>query len=577
MPLSNSAYASRLASIVLLAGAAALVGCSSDVGPTGPAGQPGAAGRDGVDGTDGTDGTKGADGAPGESFVVDQSLSPLEKAFVGVGGKDNLLALSGLTIESKGARWVLGEGQDPADPAVEVSTFDVTVVADLAGKGLRIDYKRHIDVLGLVADTKFSEIISGDLAYIAGSESLFGAPGDTALLSDRMASIRKQQVILNPQILLKQAAEDPTFVLDDKGVAMLDGAVHHLVVVNTSVSPTTLWVNHATGWVDKVSFIENEPLHRDVEVEVLYYGWSAASSGGLRFPSDLYIALDGQIIHQEGRSLFAVNPVIAPDAFDIPAGMGGVYDKDEAARGEASHQFHQMFASFGIPLDGEQTFVQPVQLKPGVWHVTGGSHHSLVVEQDNGLVLVDAPLDEARQDAILAWTTSQFPNKPLAHVVLTHHHSDHTGGIRTIAATGADVIVSAVSGDYFREIFHANSTVVPDALAMKPVVVKVIPVDIGGTYELLDTLNTVRAYHIDVNHAKDMLMVYVPGAEVVFNADLLNPGTPLFIPPPFIPNGKGLYDGIMAAGINSPTLIMAGGHGSGTNTFAELSAALGVP
>lgn len=565
----------QLAAALMLA---ALPACSGDKGDAGPAGPAGTDGRDGTNGEQGPRGPNGADGqpgAPGESYTVDQALPPIEKAFVGVGGVDALEGLTSLGIESSGARWIFGEGYRPEDPAVKVSTFMLELTMDVAGDNLRLDYDRHLELLGTTADRSFSEILAGNLGVVDGTEHLFGYPGG-AMASDRWASVRKQQRVLNPQLILREVAADPSLVLDDTGVALLDGSVHHLVVVDDAVSPITLWVNRATGWVNKLTYTEAEYLAGDVDVEVLYYGWESTTAGGLRFPSDVYIAVDGNIVHQEARAHVHANEAIADGTFDFPAGSDPMYDAEDAHRGEANHQFHQVFAGMGIPLDGQQLYVMPVELGDGVWHLAGGSHNSLLVEQQSSLVLVDAPLEAGRQEAILAWASATFPGKPISHVLVTHHHTDHVGGIRTIAATGATAVVSEISAKYFQRVFENRATVFPDALEMSPVSVPILEVPEDGTVLLDDPLRPVRAYHIATEHAADMLIIHVPSAEVVFEADLLNTAAPLTIPPNFVPNGMALVAGINAAGIASPTLKIAAGHGAGTNTLAEAQAALGL-
>jgi glyoxylase-like metal-dependent hydrolase (beta-lactamase superfamily II) len=435
---------------------------------------------------------------------------------------------------------------------------------------------RDINFIGFNVQTTFSEIIASDLGVVDGIESIFGFPtGD--MVSARWASTLKQQRILNPHLILRDVAMDPTLMLDDTGVALLDGSVHHLVVVDNDVSPITLWVNRTTGWINKLTFMENEPVHRDVEIEVLYYGWTPTTGGGLLFPSDVYIAMDGVILHEETRSSIQVNPSVSSDLFAFPTGSMPAYDANDAHRGEANHQFHQLFASIGIPLDAEQTFVNPIELSPGVYYVTGGSHHSLLVEQSNRLVLVEAPLDQGRCEAILAWTAATFPNKPISHVIATHHHSDHIGGIRTIAAEGAIAVVGEAGADFFKGIFAAPSTIYPDNLALSPVAVTIEPVLDGGSFTLPDATNPLTAYQIANPHAADMLIIHVPSANVVFNSDMLNTGVPVTIFPPFMASGIALFNAITGIGIASPSLVMAGGHGAGTNTFAEFQAALGIP
>jgi glyoxylase-like metal-dependent hydrolase (beta-lactamase superfamily II) len=564
----------QIAAILLAVAAPA---CSGDAGADGANGAPGQDGTDGAPGQDGTDGMEGPKGDPGDSPVVDPSLSPLEKAFVGIGGHDLVAGLTTLQVSTSGTRWLPGEGFSPDDDPLLACTFDLDLSIDLAAGGLRADYQRHLVILGFDTMTTFSEIVSGDVGVVDGVESLFGAPDQADMPSDRWATTWKHHRLLNPQIILHDIANDPALVLDDSGVALLDGSVHHLLVVGDQDSRMTLWVNATTGWIDKLSLLESDPLHRDVEVEVFYYGWGTTGAGGLRFPSDEYVAHDGLIVHQEKRGAITVDAPIPVDTFAFPPGANPMYDADDAARGDATNESHQLYLSGGFTFfDGLQTFVQDTVISPGVHYLTGGSHNSLVIEQANGLVLIEAPLYEQRSEAILSWAATAFPNKPISHVVTTHHHSDHAAGVRTIVAAGATSVISELTVDFWKDVFQAPSQVIPDALELNPVAFAIQPVADGGSFTIPDAGHPVTVFAIETPHATDMLIAYDAAAQVVFQSDLINPGNPLFIPPPFAMNALSLYTGLMDLGIASPTLKIVGGHGAGPNTFAELQAALGL-
>src|SRR5439155_1503288 len=83
----------------------------------------------------------------------------------------------------------------------------------------------------------------------------------------------------------------------------------------------------------------------------------------------------------------------------------------------------------------------PTQLAPGVFFLGGGTHNSLAIEQTNGIVIVEPPLYDERSDAVIAWASAQFPGKPITHLVITHFHDDHSGGLRAYVALGATIAV----------------------------------------------------------------------------------------------------------------------------------------
>ena len=562
--------------VAALALAAVSAGCDGDNGARGIPGERGSPGVDGIPGNDGTpgtngaDGTNGTDGEDGTSVYIDQSLSPMEKAFVAIGGQDALETMAGFTIQSSGVRSVTGEGFRPEEDALVVSSFDLTLSQDLSNDFLRLDYMRHVTFLGFDQMLEFSEIVRGNLGYISGVESLFGAPSGN-MLSDRWAATRKQHRLLNPHLILRDIAANPA-IATESGVRLLDGSVHHLITVDEGVHPITLYVNAATGWIAKATTVENDHLLRDVDIEVLYYGWEP-TDGKVLFPTEVYLARDNQILHQEARTSIVVNEGIEAAIFDFPPEANPTYDAAAAARGDASHQFHESFASFGIPLDGEQTFINPIQIAPGVFYLTGGSHNSLAVEQQNGIVMIEAPLYEARSEAILAWSASNFPGKPITHVIATHHHDDHTGGLRAFVAAGAEVVIREESEDFFKDIFRAKSSILPDALAENPVDATIHTVAYDTTFAIQDTARPVIAYPVETGHAVDMLMIYLPTQQIVFQSDLFNPGLGL-IPPPFLPNSMDLHRSITETHELTVSLIL-GGHGT-TSTFAEFETALGL-
>ncbi len=493
--------------------------------------------------------------------LAQNSLTPLEKAFVGIGGEEALAHLNSFVLEASGTRWNNDEGFSPDAPTMAINTFSTTVSYDVAGDNLRLDHNDRITAFGLNVPQVFSEIIIGNLGFVAGVDNILGIP-ERDMLSDRWAMIRKQQRLLNPQLILLDILADPS-IASEGGVQLLNGSVHHLLVVEDDVHPITLYVNAATGHLAKASTMENHYLHRDVVLEAFYLGWQPTEAG-IRFPYEVFIALNESIILHETRDSVQVNGDLDDALFAFPNGAAPMFDAALVRRGERSSQFQAAFVALGLPQDGVQTFVQATELAPGVFHLTGGSHHSLIVEQDAGIVVVEAPLYGPRSEAIIAWIETSFPGKPISSVIVSHFHEDHAAGARTFVAEGATVVVSEKTASLFTEVFEARSTILPDALELNPVTatIEIVPSDEPLT--LADATRPVVVIPVENSHADDLVMTYVPAAGVLFISDIYNPGTPgqLF------PTGPAeLLASIASHGISVSTI--AGGHGA-VSSFSDL-------
>src|SRR5262245_66618907 len=79
--------------------------------------------------------------------------------------------------------------------------------------------------------------------------------------------------------------------------------------------------------------------------------------------------------------------------------------------------------------------------------------------------LVESPLNDDRAAAVLAEVKNLVPNKPIKYVLATHHHFDHAGGLRAIAAEGIPIIAHDVNKAFIEKAVAAPATIRPDRLA----------------------------------------------------------------------------------------------------------------
>ena len=100
-----------------------------------------------------------------------------------------------------------------------------------------------------------------------------------------------------------------------------------------------------------------------------------------------------------------------------------------------------------------------------VYYFTGGTHHSVIVNFNDYVVVIEAPLDEARSSAVISEVKKLYFNKPIRYLVNTHAHFDHAGGIRTYAAEGATILTYQMNKPYYEKTFAMPRTLAPDKLS----------------------------------------------------------------------------------------------------------------
>ena len=159
-----------------------------------------------------------------------------------------------------------------------------------------------------------------------------------------------------------------------------------------------------------------------------------------------------------------------------------------------------------------------------MWFVTGTTHHSLIVEFNDHLMVVEANNPE-RVAAVWARAKELRPNKPITKLIVTHHHFDHTGGVRDAVARGVTEIIAHQNNvNYLTEMLKRPHTINPDALAKMGTFKMPKITAIGDSGVVKDSSMTVNLYHLlDNTHADSNLLIYFPASKVLTQVDVYMP------------------------------------------------------
>lgn len=551
-------------------------GCGSDNGsapvPPGTGGKPISPGTGGASVSPGTGDTPVSPDA-GPADADGGAGSALGRAIAALGSESAFAGLRTLTVEASGSSTAYDEGPEPGGvPFTASSDFKSTASFDLASTGRwKITYERAYKLIRPGTMAKYDEIIVDKIGTIVGDERVTGGTPNFVgkMSSARLGSIKRHQAFLHPHLLVKRlAAADVT----DAGSGSASGKTLRRLLVRDpdQVSEIELGIDEATGRIASATTKESDPLRGDVLLRFAYDGWEA--SGALFFPRKVTVELDGTPVRIEERTGFMVNPTLADALFAFPSMDNAAHDPKEEVKGHKNAMSFQRYANMGVGASqdfpkGNVVGQEIGAAGSGIWHLVGASHHSLLVDQGKTVVLVDAPNDAARSKALLDWIDAKLPGglaeNQVSHVILTHHHVDHSAGLRTFVARGAAAVVAQPALTLWQKLLATPRTIDPDELSAKPVAApNLIAVKAGEPF----SLGTVNAHHVMNRHSNDTLVIHVApagAAPVLFVTDIYLPSLTAILPKSnFVVWSKDLDDALVALGLAVPTLQIVGGHGN---------------
>jgi glyoxylase-like metal-dependent hydrolase (beta-lactamase superfamily II) len=413
--------------------------------------------------------------------------SLVERAVRAIGGAQALRDVTTTIVEFNSASFGLGQEETPLSPARGPIGWG-RIATDWRGNRREVNQEVR-PVTG--APARQRQVIAGDIGMneAAGTRTPM-APGAVA------AALQGMRV--QPERLLLRAFDHPAAVsripsrswrgeLMD-GVRFADGA-----------DTVALYFDRRSGLLTVSETVSDDPILGDRRNVTWYTRWQDA--GGVRLPRQFDSEANGRLLSQNNVTSLTVNAPVPDSLFTIP---------DSIAR-RASQ------ASSAAP----PVTVTLVELAPGVWRAEGGTHHSLVVDQGSQLVVVEAPQNAQRTGAVLDTVRSRFAGKPVSMIVNTHHHWDHSGGLRTAMAAGHRIATHARNVAFVRGIATAPKTVLPDALSRGRPVPAVIAV--ADSLVIGSGARRVVIYPLPSAHAEGILAAWVPEARVLFASDVLTP------------------------------------------------------
>ena len=482
------------------------------------------------------------------SMAFAQSPDELvRQAVAAQGGADALRAVKTVAIKGNAKHWEPGQSFAAGGEARFLGDSTFTLTADGVSRQVRVDWDRDMKYPA-VERIKFSEIVTPSYGVVVTDK------GSQPMSGIRLASHLRELGRQTPALLL-HAMENPAGVLaveDQKlgerslpAVAYTGGGTRYIILFDrTSHLPAAVRTR------------DDDHIYGDANYDMIFADWK--DIGGAKVAHSLSFQLNGMEVQRLAYREITANPTIAPETFAV---ADDVKAKAKAAAiADVPYQWVLRRMFLGRFLDSDAVMhpagggLKLTELSPNVQQVVGGSANNLIVAMKDGIVVFDAPVSDLQSRWVIDAAKARYPGKPIKTLVLTHHHMDHTGGMRAYVAEGASVIVPTPTKAYFEQVARAAHTLAPDALARQPKPAEIV--EVKDTMSLKDDTVTINLYNIPNPHSDGMILGHVATDNVVWVTDIWSPGRDASRTPGVL----AVYDAVKKIGIKDATF--AGGHGS---------------
>jgi glyoxylase-like metal-dependent hydrolase (beta-lactamase superfamily II) len=339
------------------------------------------------------------------------------------------------------------------------------------------------------------------------------------------------------------------------------------VAIKTRAGTFTVLFDRTTNLPAIVRTRDVDNVYGDSNYDLVLSDWKDVG-GGAKRAHTLSFQLNGIEVQRLSLKQVTTDTPLPADTFAV---NDDVKAKAKTAAADAPYQWVLRRMFLGRLMDSDKVYYPEnggfklVELAPNVQHVVGGSANNLIVATKDGIVIVDAPVDNGQSRWVIDAAKAKYPGKPIKQLVLTHHHMDHTGGTRAYVAEGAEIVIPGQARPFVEKMIQAEYKLAPDALAQQPKPAKIV--DVKDAMSLKDETIEINLINIPNPHADGMIIAHVVGPNLVWVTDLISPRGPIARSPATAAVGEALRK----ANITNATIV--GGHGT-TAKQADIGPAL---
>jgi len=436
---------------------------------------------------------------PSRSNAVDL----LHSALTAMGGEQKIRGLKTIRFTALGHRNYLEQSERPEGPYI-IEYAQIDEWRDLEHGNWRQEAKTRN-----VLETNERTVIVADGAAV----QKFGdrevpASGDELQDAADVLTLSPERVLLNA-LESADLKRLPDLTLQD--------VPHNLVEFTRNGVPVRVYLNSETHLPTAVEWGNAYPygifwsIWGDVTTRAYYSLWWLQE--GVHYPLQLDVFRNGLPDRTATITKLEFNHTAPPDTFAISQASRDAF----AARAKMTNDDRPL---------GSRPAQEPapgIVIIPGPWNTT-------IVRQQDGIVVVEAPISSGYSVKLIAEAARRFPGVPVKALITTSDAWPHIGGVREYVARGIPVYAVPRTRPLLEKFLNAPRTRFPDALAKAPrkadlrLVSEKMVIGAGP--------NRMEIYPIRGETSERQMMVYFPEHKLLYGSDVFQK----------LPDGKYFYD-----------------------------------
>lgn len=427
--------------------------------------------------------------------VLTEARAVLARAAVAMGGEANLRRIVTVRYDWRGYRNLLEQSERPDGPWIPQIEQGRTM----------LDWSAHrwAEAASVSAGSSSFErrtvLVGGFSMRAFGDRWTSGSAGVT-----RDA---EEQLVLSPIRALLDA-------LDDDGTRLvaqreIQGTPHYVLQRTWLDAELQLFFNADTGLPTGIELKRAYPdntfwqIWGDVTTDIWWSYWDLIP-GGYHLPRQVDVVRNGLPWTSVLLNDIRLNVTPPEDVVSVPA------DVMSAARADRPTSLEDPV--FGSAQRPATELVPGIVLVPGSWGL-------VIVKQDDGVVVIEAPISAAYSQKAIDEARRRFPDQRMTAVVSTSDSWPHFGGIREYVARGVPVYALDANIPILRRALMAPHTLHPDLLARRPQAPRLNAVSSATTVGAGP--NRCVLYPIRSETGERMMMVYWPEHRLLYGSDLV--------------------------------------------------------